>query len=45
MVGVTGTKGKSTVIELMNVNFEAAGERPALSSSGRPEDGYGTGTN
>jgi UDP-N-acetylmuramoyl-L-alanyl-D-glutamate--2,6-diaminopimelate ligase len=35
VVGVTGTKGKSTVIELMNAIFEEAGKRTALISSVR----------
>ena len=42
MVGVTGTKGKSTVIELMNVIFEAAGERTALLSTVRQKIGTET---
>jgi len=33
VVGVTGTKGKSTVIELINSILEAAGKKTALSSS------------
>lgn len=35
VIGVTGTKGKSTVLELINVILEAAGKRTALSSSVR----------
>ncbi len=35
VVGVTGTKGKSTTIELINAALEAAGWRTALSSSVR----------
>jgi len=35
VVGVTGTKGKSTVVELMNAIFEEAGKRTALLSSVR----------
>ena len=35
VIGVTGTKGKSTVLELMNAILEAAGKRTALSSSVR----------
>ncbi|MEK7465540.1 MAG: UDP-N-acetylmuramyl-tripeptide synthetase [Patescibacteria group bacterium] len=35
VVGVTGTKGKSTVLELMNAIFEAAGKNTALLSSVR----------
>ncbi|KKN55655.1 hypothetical protein LCGC14_0579570 [marine sediment metagenome] len=42
VVGVTGTKGKSTVIELMNVIFEAAGERTALLSTVRQKIGTET---
>ena len=33
MVGVTGTKGKSTTVELMGAIFEAAGEKTAVLSS------------
>lgn len=35
VVGVTGTKGKSTVIELINAILEAAGKKTAVSSSVR----------
>ena len=35
VIGVTGTKGKSTVLELMDAIFEAAGKRTALFSSVR----------
>lgn len=35
VVGVTGTKGKSTVLELMNAIFEEAGKNTALLSSVR----------
>lgn len=35
VVGVTGTKGKSTVLELMNAIFEEAGKKTALLSSVR----------
>jgi len=35
VVGVTGTKGKSTTIELINAILEAAGEKTALISSVR----------
>lgn len=35
VIGVTGTKGKSTVLELINAILEAAGKRTALSSSVR----------
>lgn len=35
VIGVTGTKGKSTVTELINAIFEAAGKRTAVSSSVR----------
>ena len=33
--GITGTKGKSTVLELINAIFEAAGKKTALISSVR----------
>ena len=33
VLGVTGTKGKSTVLELINVILEAAGKKTALLSS------------
>ena len=33
VIGVTGTKGKTTVLELMNAMLEASGERVALLSS------------
>lgn len=33
VLGVTGTKGKSSVIELINAGLEAAGEKTAISSS------------
>ena len=33
VVGVTGTKGKSTVLELMNAILEEAGKKTALLSS------------
>lgn len=33
MVGVTGTKGKSSTVELMSALFDAAGERTAVLSS------------
>ncbi len=33
VVGVTGTKGKSTTVELMSALFEAAGEKTAVMSS------------
>ena len=35
VLGVTGTKGKSTVLELINVILESAGEKTALLSSVR----------
>ncbi len=35
VIGVTGTKGKSTVIELINAILEAAGKKTAVSSSVR----------
>lgn len=35
LIGVTGTKGKSTVVELMNAVLEAAGKKTALLSSVR----------
>lgn len=35
VIGVTGTKGKSTVIELLNAILEAAGKKTAVSSSVR----------
>ncbi len=35
VIGVTGTKGKSTVLELIAAGLEAAGEKVALSSSVR----------
>lgn len=35
VIGVTGTKGKSTVLELINATLEAAGKRTALLSSVR----------
>jgi len=35
VLGVTGTKGKSTVIELINAILEAAGKKTALVSSVR----------
>lgn len=35
VIGVTGTKGKSTVMELINAILEAAGKRTALMSSVR----------
>jgi len=39
VVGVTGTKGKSTVIELINAILEGAGKRTALLSSVRMKMG------
>jgi len=33
VIGVTGTKGKSTVVELLNTIFKEAGEKVVLSSS------------
>lgn len=39
MIGVTGTKGKTTALELLNSIFEAAGERTALLSSVRVKIG------
>jgi len=35
VIGVTGTKGKTTTIELINAGLEAAGEKTALLSSWR----------
>ena len=35
VIGVTGTKGKSTTLEVINSIFEAAGKTTALSSSVR----------
>ena len=35
VIGVTGTKGKTTALELLNSIFEAAGEKTALLSSVR----------
>jgi UDP-N-acetylmuramoyl-L-alanyl-D-glutamate--2,6-diaminopimelate ligase len=35
VIGITGTKGKSTVIELINAILEAAGRKTAVSSSVR----------
>jgi UDP-N-acetylmuramoyl-L-alanyl-D-glutamate--2,6-diaminopimelate ligase len=42
VVGVTGTKGKSTVLELMNAILEAAGKKTALFSSVRRKVGSKT---
>ncbi|MEK7147059.1 MAG: Mur ligase family protein, partial [Patescibacteria group bacterium] len=39
VLGVTGTKGKSTVLELINAMLEAAGKKTALSSSIRVKIG------
>lgn len=35
VIGVTGTKGKSTTIEIINAGLEAAGKKTAISSSVR----------
>jgi len=42
VIGVTGTKGKTTTIELINAVLEAAGERTALLSSLRVKVGEKT---
>lgn len=42
MVGVTGTKGKSTTLELMNAILETAGKRTALLSTVRKKIGERT---
>ncbi len=39
MIGVTGTKGKTTTLELLNAILEAAGKRTALLSSLRVKIG------
>src|ERR1051325_7107750 len=39
VVGVTGTKGKSTVVELINAILEASGRKTALLSSVRRKVG------
>lgn len=39
VIGVTGTKGKSTVLEILAAGLEAAGEKVALSSSVRMKIG------
>src|SRR5207237_23381 len=39
VIGVTGTKGKTTVIELLNAILEAAGKKTALISSLRVKIG------
>src|SRR6266404_2311440 len=39
VIGITGTKGKSTVIELTNAIFETAGKRTALLSGIRRKVG------
>lgn len=39
VIGVTGTKGKSTVLELINAILEAAGQKTALMSSVRVKVG------
>jgi UDP-N-acetylmuramoyl-L-alanyl-D-glutamate--2,6-diaminopimelate ligase len=45
VIGVTGTKGKTTTLELINAIFEAAGERTALLSSLRVKVGEKTAKN
>ncbi len=45
VIGVTGTKGKTTTIELINTVLEAAGERTALLSSLRVKVGERTAKN
>ena len=40
VLGVTGTKGKSTVLELINAILETAGKKTALSSSIRVKIGF-----
>lgn len=45
VVGVTGTKGKTTTIELINTGLEAAGYKTALSSSYREKIGSSSKTN
>ncbi|MBI3114437.1 MAG: UDP-N-acetylmuramoyl-L-alanyl-D-glutamate--2,6-diaminopimelate ligase, partial [Candidatus Harrisonbacteria bacterium] len=39
VLGVTGTKGKSTVLELINAILESAGKKTALLSSVRMKGG------
>jgi UDP-N-acetylmuramoyl-L-alanyl-D-glutamate--2,6-diaminopimelate ligase len=45
VIGVTGTKGKTTTLELINAIFEAAGEKTALLSSLRVKVGGTTSKN
>ena len=45
VVGVTGTKGKSTVLELINAGLERAGEKTVLASSVRFKVGDESNTN
>ena len=45
VIGVTGTKGKTTTLELLNAMLEAAGRRTALLSSLRVKIGAASGKN
>ena len=45
VIGVTGTKGKSTVLEILAAGLEAAGNKVALSSSVRTKIGAHSKTN
>lgn len=45
VVGVTGTKGKSTTVEIMSAMFEAAGKKTAVLSSVTRKVGAHTGRN
>ena len=42
VIGITGTKGKSTTIELLNAILEASGRKTALLSSLRMKVGQGS---
>ena len=45
VIGVTGTKGKTTVTELINAGLEAAGYKTALNNSIRRKVGEASGSN